>query len=397
MERISDGLASEDEVVIITSRPYQGIASLSCQREKKNNLNIYRFYPFNIYHAFRAKQQPGILKPLWHLIDTWNPHTRAVVNKILESEKPDLIHTHNLNGFSLSIISAIKKSRAAWVHTCHDYSLLCPYATLPCAWDSKEKCLLSCGFCPIYRTIKRILLGKGPDTVIFPSRSTRDIYCRHHFFNKAHAEILPYCVKDNKQEPGARGSRSVFNILYVGQLVKHKGVQLLLEALKGLSIDNFNLHIVGDGEYREQLEKISPQDNRIIFHGQLSNAQTLEFYRSADLLVVPSLWPEVLGIVILEALSAGVPVVASDQGGIKEVIKDNFNGLLFNPDKPLELRERLNLLLSSPAILQRLKQNCKESAREFSLAQHLDRLRKIYMKSIMQSVKNRGIDAHCSN
>lgn len=120
-------------------------------------------------------------------------------------------------------------------------------------------------------------------------------------------------------------------ILFVGRLAEIKGVTYLIEAMK--SIDAL-LVIVGDGPLRENLEKQAMSiKNKVIFLGAKTHEDLKTIYASADVFVVPSVTAkdggqEGFGLVILEAMASGLPVIASNSGGIKQLIVNGMNGLL---------------------------------------------------------------------
>jgi glycosyltransferase involved in cell wall biosynthesis len=90
-----------------------------------------------------------------------------------------------------------------------------------------------------------------------------------------------------------------------------------------------------------------------------------EFYRQLDVLVVPSLWHEPFGMVVIEAFAHGVPVVGSRRGGIPEIVGDGRTGLLFEPDAPGELRDALAALVADPGRAAEMRPRCLERARDF--------------------------------
>lgn len=119
-------------------------------------------------------------------------------------------------------------------------------------------------------------------------------------------------------------------ILYIGRLVKTKGVHLLLEAAAQLQ-NTYPIHltIVGDGDERKALEAQTDELNIrkvVSFEGMQRDKDA--FYRKASIFVYPSVWQEVFGISIVEAMAYGIPCVANRVGGIPEIIRDNENGYL---------------------------------------------------------------------
>lgn len=146
-------------------------------------------------------------------------------------------------------------------------------------------------------------------------------------------------------------------ILFVGQCVYVKGIEFLLQATpllsdKGAVIDVVG-NMAGEPDYFLRLSKIVKDldlQKRVIFHGHISDKAGLaQFYQQADIFVLSSLM-EGFGIVLLEAMSFGLPIIATKVGAISELIKDGLNGLLVPPADPSALAKAIDLLLRSPAL-----------------------------------------------
>ena len=154
---------------------------------------------------------------------------------------------------------------------------------------------------------------------------------------------------------------SEFRLVFVGRLTKWKGVHLLLPAFARLLAAQRNaaLHIVGDGEemaaLREQVEDLKIGD-RVVFHGFLPNRLALEIVASSSAFVLPSLF-ECGGAVVLEAMLAGVPVIASNWGGPADYL-DETCGILVDPTTPIEFEDALlramSRLAESPDLCQEM-------------------------------------------
>lgn len=119
------------------------------------------------------------------------------------------------------------------------------------------------------------------------------------------------------------------NMLYAGRIIKQKGVDNILVSFNNLcqKYKNINLYIAGDGAELEDYKK-EFQDKRIHFLGKLSYDELLDYYQVCDIFLYPPLWPEGLPTSILEAGMMKCAVIATDQGGIKEIIEDKHNGII---------------------------------------------------------------------
>ncbi len=155
-----------------------------------------------------------------------------------------------------------------------------------------------------------------------------------------------------------------FVVGYVGRLVAEKGVDLLLEAISGLT-GSHRLIVLGAGPELGRLKELSRRlglDERVVFEGWLASPRMPNFYRGLDVLVLPSRsrpnWIEQFGRVLIEAMACGVPVVGSDCGEIPQVVDDA--GLIFPEDDAAALREHLVRLMRDPDLWAALSRRGRE-------------------------------------
>lgn len=157
-------------------------------------------------------------------------------------------------------------------------------------------------------------------------------------------------------------------ILFVGRLAEKKGVSYIIEAMK---LIDAKLIIVGDGPLREKLEKqAKSQGEKIEFWGAKTHTELKEIYASADIFVAPSVTAkdgdqEGFGLVMLEAMASGLPVVASDSGGISQLITDNVNGLLCEEKNVEHIAEKINLILSDEQLASKIICNAAKSIQQY--------------------------------
>ncbi len=152
-------------------------------------------------------------------------------------------------------------------------------------------------------------------------------------------------------------------ILFVGRLIKLKGVHVLIKAMKRIIIryPDTSLVIIGDGVYMNSLHDLVSHlhlESLITFTGRISNQEVMTWYQKASIFVLPSIsvdgQTEGLGVVLLEAMAYGVPVIGSNIGGIPDIIKDGENGVLVTPDDPDELSDKIIHLLDDPQLQERI-------------------------------------------
>lgn len=171
-------------------------------------------------------------------------------------------------------------------------------------------------------------------------------------------------------------------ILFVGRLHPVKGVAYLIEAMTTIIKRNpkVRLWLVGDGEERQSLENLVNKlglTQYVNFVGKVPNEEVPEYMASSDVLVMPSL-SEPFGIVLLEAMACGLPIVATNVGGIPEIVQDGENGFLVEPESSEEIADRVLKLLENDDLRRRISQNNIEEVKNYSWEAVVDKLEKVY-------------------
>jgi len=177
--------------------------------------------------------------------------------------------------------------------------------------------------------------------------------------------VIPYTIGFPEAAPGSSSPRAgdTFVILFVGSLVERKGVRYLIDALPLLSTQlHAKLVIIGDGAERSRLEAQVRErglDHRVEVRGRVAEQELRRAYAGASVLVLPAIVDargdtEGLGVVLLEAMSYGVPVIGSDLGGITDIVVDGETGLLVPPQDPAALAAALERLATDRGLARRL-------------------------------------------
>ena len=191
-------------------------------------------------------------------------------------------------------------------------------------------------------------------------------------------ELQKFVFSEKEREKWRRLWRAKSKVVIgsVGRLDKVKRYDLLLYAFSRLT--KAILVLVGDGPERESLKKLASQLNikdKVIFMGQRPDVEKL--LSGFDIFVLPSKW-EGFPLVIIEAAANGRPILASNVGGIPEFIRNGKNGWLFNGSSPELLAKKLNSLVESRSLREKLGRQAALSAQEFSLARMIEKYRQIY-------------------
>jgi len=161
-------------------------------------------------------------------------------------------------------------------------------------------------------------------------------------------------------DPNLRSSFSDRNlILYAGQIIRGKGVDVLLESLALLK-SNFECVILGDGNHRAHCEELSRKlglEARVTFKGFVPQEELKAYYRECSVVALSSVWPEPIATIGLEVMRYALPVVAFDAGGIKDWLLDGYNGYLVPWMDRQKYASRLDQLLADKPLARQLGEN----------------------------------------
>jgi glycosyltransferase involved in cell wall biosynthesis len=278
---------------------------------------------------------------------------------VLEAERPDIVHAHNW--MVHSYLPVKRWARVPLVLSLHDYSLVCSMKRLmrhgkPCAGPGIVKCLRCAG--DHYGGIKGAAVAAMVGATSWPEGVLIDRYVPVSQAvaegNRLHLRRTPYEVIPNffsrprTEEPLCRDQLpSGEFILYAGDVSYEKGAGTLLKAFARTEQAGMPLVMIG----RQFLEP-TPEEltDRVVRIDSLDHGSVLEAFRRCSLAVVPSLWPEPSGLVALEAMAMGKPVIASRTGGLPEVVVDGETGLLFRTGDVDDLQRILALLMAESGL-----------------------------------------------
>lgn len=377
-------------------------AGLRVEREDYDELAVYRLY-------FNLARTPDPFR--WSY---WNPDMGTWFEGFLREQAPDVLHLNSGYLLSGSVIPAAQAAGVPIVLVLHDYWFLCPRLTLQrpdggltvspnrpedCAWclmtqsrryrlpDVASRGLvgrlatawLGRSRSPRVEAIeeRRRLLRQALGQVtafVAPSRFLRAIYIGQGL-PPERFHLMPYGLDMRFWRPAPsnpakiqpdRQPSAVLRVGYLGQLVPHKGVHILVEAFRRLSLPGrggreAQLTLYGDPDrnlnYVRRLRQLANGEPRITFAGAYDNRRVAEVLAGMDVCVVPSTWYENAPTVILEAQASGVPVITADLGGMAELVHHDVDGLLFRPGDADDLARQLQRLLDEPDLLPRLRAN----------------------------------------
>lgn len=174
-------------------------------------------------------------------------------------------------------------------------------------------------------------------------------------------------------------------VLFVGRLHERKGFPTLVSAFEILAgeRDDVRLVVAGDGEDRSAIDRLSaPSRERVTMLGAVRNEDLPPFHAACDVFAAPSIGGESFGMILVEAMAAGLPVVASDIPGYDEVIADGIDGLLVPPKAPVSLAEAIGRVLDEPELAGRLGAAARTRARRFDWSVVTEELEEAYRDAI---------------
>jgi len=305
----------------------------NCKSQHQSEINGVKvnYLPIkNVYWPFdESTSRGGRSKLNFFAQDAYNLKVSRQFQEIIRNEQPDIVHTSNLYGFSVSVWSAAKINKIPVVHTLRDYYLLCRKGSLFVGGDNCEKRCLSC---QLY-SVPRSLVSQDVSAVIGVSQHILRAHLSAGLFGSASIRSVihnPYRPKRDVVISISANSKPSNGLVfgYIGRVSEEKGIGKLIAAFARLNDSSSILRIAGayTEEYKNHLTDLAGE-SKVQFLGHI-DAES--FFSQIDVLVMPSLWHEPFGRGVVEAYAYGLPVIASRRGGLQEIVLDPQNSL-FEP------------------------------------------------------------------
>ena len=365
-------VAQGHQVSIISARPWSGFDSLGPEAEEVDRINVIRFYPLNLFFYANDFKWPLPFRLIWLFFDLFNFHSSNLIKDILQAEKPDLVITHNLMGLGYFVPGVISRLGIKHIHVLHDIQLAVRSGLMK---KGQEKAWFVSGpIARIYQKIVKALFG-SPDIVISPSKFLLDFYTKQDYFPESKKEVLAnpidskflaYQLKESQEI-----DKKTVKFGVVGQLAGHKGFLTVKTALEGLTDANIELHIVGDGPLKTQVQEWADQQDQVTYHGRIANEELPDFYYQMDAIIVPTETYENSPTVVYESLATGTPLIVSDIGGAAEAIKENENGMTFEPGNSDQLIEKIKTMIVHHG---EMREHCRESVKGMGSGEYVQEL-----------------------
>lgn len=311
------------------------------------------------------------------------------MRRLLAAERPDLVHVHNLHPlFSPSILLACRAAATPVVMTCHNYRLVCPTGMHMregricelCLGGREHWCLLkncrgdwaeSAAYAVRNAVHRKLGLYRNHvHRFIAVSSFVRDRLVAAGLPAERMA-VIPNWVAPPPETADCRQGRYA---AFAGRFSPQKGIATLLAAAASSGVP---LRLAGDASAMPEAVRTAPPNAE--FMGRLGPEAMAAFYRQARFAVAPSECLEPFGLVAIEAMSHGLPVICSRIGGLAEIVEDGVTGLLFTPGDSGELAEKMRLLWNNPELCRQLGQaGCQRVLQEFNEDRYFQQLMSVY-------------------
>ena len=311
--------------------------------------------------------------------------------RLIRRERPDVIHGHNWMTHSLFPLR--RRLRSPLVLSLHDHSLICAtrrfvHGGKSCSGPAPLKCVACAS--GHYGPVKGVPVAVASRLMQPLVLSAVDMFLpvSHAVARRARLadagarwRVLPNFVNGDappgESEDGPAGLPEDGFTLFVGDMTRDKGVELLLDAYAGLE-GVPPLVLIG----RPSSPRLAPPPPNVVVLGPRVHDEVMQAWRRCGVGVIPSITEEAFGLAALEAMAAGRPVVAANHGGLAELVADGKSGLLVPPGDRVALRDALDRLHHDAPLRERLGAGASRHARGFTPAAVLPQLEDVYRELI---------------
>lgn len=352
------------------------MADLDTKLLMKNGHDVFLFSKHNNeIKRYSILQKSSLLfRPSFSLESYFN------MLKVIDNFKPDIIHINNFFPLiSPSVIYAGLRKKIPIVMSLHDFRLICANGLLLRNSKVCEKCFQSPVFGFLYGCYRNSRIQTLPvsfmiflhskiktwerciSVFITPSDFVKSKFAEAGF-DANRISVRPNYVEDEFVENFEKNYKDVRKedyCVFVGRLSDEKGIKILLSAWDILRKEGLKLKlkIAGDGPLREYVRWKAQDNNLVEVLGFLKKEDLVGVVAKAKFMVVPSVWYEVFGRIVIEAYAVGTPVLASEIGALKDIVIDGKTGLIFEPN-PEDIVRKIKDL--KPELLKFWSQNARE-------------------------------------
>jgi len=382
----------------------------------------YEFGGIPVRRVGRPKE--GVFRP--YRLDYENEVMAKRTSEYMRKTGPDIVHAEHFQGLSASVISAIKESGVPLVYTATDFWTFCPVVDLRrhdgvmCTGPEISHCtrciasrypgtrmkqavdltppaaikvagiLSETRLSRLSHSLRQVkALKERPERIRVQMRLVDHIIVYTHLMKElllangigeAKIEVSHYGIDTSGISRQNGPFSPPLRVGFVGTLAPHKGCDVLIRAFRELPPElDATLDVYGNLErfkpFVRELRTLARGDGRVRFAGPFAREEVGHVLSDMDVLVVPSRWYENGPGVIFEAFAAGIPVVATDLGGMSEFVRHGKDGLLFGLEDSDELARQLRRLIEEPGLLDRLRAGIEPVK---TVQQNVDELETLY-------------------
>lgn len=308
------------------------------------------------------------------------------VPKLIENEKIELIHSHTAHMPDILLqFSRVKVPTVTTIHTTIKGQRFGTKASELKFHDLELSEKMTFLLYPALRSIENFYFKKERAYIVPSKWMSNLIKESYPKLKNMDTRVIPYLIDTNEFKPNGeeRKSDRREEILFTGRLISNKGVSYIVNAIPEVLKEHpeVKFTFIGPGyfkPYHKKLKKLGVKSKNYSFLGYKSYSEIAEYYKKADIFLAPTLYDN-LPIRILEAMSSGVSVIATEVCGIPEMIESGKNGLLINPKSTKELIEGITLLLSDEKYRRKLGINARKTVEEkFSSELSIKKTMKFY-------------------
>jgi glycosyltransferase involved in cell wall biosynthesis len=375
-QRLSEALVAQGHEVSVATLSPEGRLHFAVH----NGVRIHYLPVTNFYVPGIPKDQRWTAtKLLCHALDSYNPLMANSLGRVLDTERPDIVNTHSIGGFSTLAWEAVNRRGLPLAHSLHGVDLLCPLFML----RRGKVCSELCGPCRVY-SWPRMRMSRSVRVLTAPSRFLIGEFTRNGGFpNAQSAVIYNFCQSSSDPLDSSPETSRELRIGYLGRLHASKGIGLLIRSFLNLPPGKATLVIAGKGtpNYERELRQMTEGRSDINWLGFVKPGVLL---RQVDILVVPSLCQDNAPLSILEALAHGVPLIGSLRGGIPELMGEG-TGWFFEPSEPGALTRTILDAIKSRDTLPALSACAKMRALKFTAEEWMKGYLAAYTRAIEKS------------
>jgi glycosyltransferase involved in cell wall biosynthesis len=346
---------------------------LMCELSKKHNVYVASSQDFPVirtllYKGFR-------LLPNYYI---QNKYLEKFLVKQIKKYKIDIIHSND-RLTTIASITAAKKTGIPVVSHYRDYWFVCPKSSSYNGKKNVKVCSTKCLFtCSNYKRFLWDLYKLNYVQSHWKTLNQADvkIAISSTIKNKlelckiSNSVIVPNPVKLDHLER-RKGNGDKVKVLFLGKLHKNKGIQNMLDII---DFDKVDFLVAGYGPLEEFVKQYP-----VKFLGWVDPKVA---YVQADIVVVPSLWEEPFGRVVVEAMSFGIPVIASNLGGLKDIVIDGKTGYLVDPEDKIKWKEKILCLVDNPELREKMGNEALKEVKKYDIKVIANIIEEVYLKCV---------------